>query len=466
MAGKYKAYLEYKQSGVEWLGEIPSGWQVKRIKNSAELNPSKSELKHLSHDTEATFLPMESIGETGVVNCSRSKPIGEVFNGYTYLGEGDVCLAKITPCFENGKAAVVAGLKNGIAFATTEVIPIRCGTLSDAQFVYYLITSSPFKDEAEGSMYGAGGQKRVADSYVANYHFAAPPLPEQQQIAKFLDFETARIDRLIERQERLIGLLEEKRQAVISHAVTKGLNPDAPLRPSGIDWLGDVPEHWEVCRIKQFAKMESGHTPDKKQPEYWTDCNINWVSLNDTSQLKAVDYISETALKLNPKGIANSSARLLPSQAVVFTRDASIGLAAITTKEMAVSQHVIAWICDSCKVVPEYLLFVFYAMQEELERYTFGATLKTIGMPDINKLTSTLPPLNEQREIVEFVFSEKARHSEAIKKTRAAITLLKERRTALISAAVTGKIDVREWVPPKDGFQPAEESASLTRASA
>ncbi|KQB97312.1 hypothetical protein AL073_07010 [Loktanella sp. 1ANDIMAR09] len=273
---------------------------------------------------------------------------------------------------------------------------------------------------------------------------------ELSAVLTFLDYETAKIDALIAKQERLIALLEEKRQAVISHAVTKGLNPDAPLRPSGIDWLGDVPAHWEVKRVKQVAKLQSGHTPDKKIAAYWEDCDISWVSLNDTSQLKKVDYISNTAQSLNAKGIANSSARLLPERAVVFTRDASIGLAAITTKPMAVSQHVIAWLCDAEEVSPEYLLFIFYAMKDELERYTFGATLKTIGMPDVNKLTCTVPPISEQTEIVKYLFEAKEKMDTAVEKAQSASKLLKERRTALISAAVTGKIDVRDWQPPKD----------------
>lgn len=255
---RYKAYPAYKPSGVEWLGDIPAGWEVWTIKQVAELNPSKSEVSQIPDYTHVTFLPMEAIGERGELDTNRLKKISDVRAGYTYIGEGDVCIAKITPCFENGKAAIVDGLENGIAFATTEVIPLRCGRRVDPIFLYSLLTSSPFNKMAEGSMYGAGGQKRVSDSFVANYHFSLPPLPEQTQIAAFLGFETARIDGLIAKQQRLIELLEEKRQAVISHAVTKGLNPQAPLRPSGIDWLGDVPAHWETKRLNLLVNTRKG----------------------------------------------------------------------------------------------------------------------------------------------------------------------------------------------------------------
>jgi type I restriction enzyme S subunit len=273
-------------------------------------------------------------------------------------------------------------------------------------------------------------------------------------IVGFLDHETARIDALIEEQQRLIELLKEKRQALISHAVTKGLDPMVPMKDSGVEWLGEVPAHWDVARVKNMAKLESGHTPSKEYPEYWEGGDIPWVSLNDSKQLKVVDYIDEPRYMITALGMNNSSARLLPARAVVFTRDATIGLAAITTREMCVSQHLIAWICIKILMLPEYLLLVFYAMEEELGRFTFGATLKTIGMPDVRKLTTTVPPLTEQAEIVAEVRSKRDLISRLISEGENGIALLQERRSALISAAVTGKIDVRGWQPPASAPTP------------
>ena len=142
---------------------------------------------------------------------------------------------------------------------------------------------------------------------------SSSPNGEQKQIASFLDYETAKIDALIEKQQQLIALLGEKRQAVISHAVTKGLNPDAPMRDSGVEWLGEVPEHWTVKRVKHVCELESGHTPSKTQASYWIEeeCTIPWVSLNDTKTLDAEDYISETAVRISEKGMANSSAHVI-----------------------------------------------------------------------------------------------------------------------------------------------------------
>ena len=300
-------------------------------------------------------------------------------------------------------------------------------------------TRAYFTTRANGlTRYGLGSYP------LSNADIALPPLPEQHQIASFVDRECGKLDALQAKQERLIELLKEKRQALISHAVTRGLDSTAKLKPSGIEWLGDVPEGWRVCRVKHVAKLESGHTPSKTMPGYWEDCNIPWVSLNDTKQLKDVDYITDTALQISELGMKNSSAHLLPERAVIFTRDATIGLAAITTRPMAVSQHIIAWICKERLVIPEYLLLVFYGMASDLERFTAGATLKTIGMPDVNKLSAAIPPLVEQREIVERVYKKMRSIDAAMAKAERGIELLKERRSALISAAVTGKIDVRE----------------------
>ena len=164
---------------------------------------------------------MESISETGRLDIRNSKPLSEVVSaGYTYLAENDVIIAKITPCFENGKGAIATGLLNGIAFATTEVVPFRCFRINN-QFLYFLLSSSPFRKIAEGSMYGAGGQKRVSDTFFANYKCCIPPTDEEQkQIAAYLHKETANIDTLIEKCETAIELLKERRTALISAAVT------------------------------------------------------------------------------------------------------------------------------------------------------------------------------------------------------------------------------------------------------
>lgn len=259
----FQKYPEYKDSGVEWLGEVPAHWQVKRMRFVATLNPSKAEVRHWPGTTEVSFIPMEAVGEGNTLDLSQVRPLGEIIDGYTYLSEGDVAFAKITPCFENGKGAIMRGLRAGVGFATTELTVARpYASRVTSDYLYRVISSRPFRELGESHMYGAGGQKRVPDNFLRNFGLAWPPVSEQTLIATFLDHETARIDALVEEQQRLIELLQEKRQAVVSHAVTKGLDPDVPMKDSGVEWLGEVPAHWEIKRVKHAVRVfEQGWSP-------------------------------------------------------------------------------------------------------------------------------------------------------------------------------------------------------------
>lgn len=440
-------YPEYKDSGVEWLGELPSHWQALKLKSACEVFPSNVDKKSSDDETSVSLCNYTDVyyNESVTNNLEfMAATATEAQIAKFALKSGDTIITKDS---ETADDIAIA------AYVPEDLPGVICG--------YHLSMVRPRRKEIVGAFV-----KRLFDSSYAKSCFAVlangltrvglgqyaldnvvlpfPPSVEQTAIATFLDHETAKIDKLIAEQEKLIALLAEKRQATISHAVTRGLNPDAPMKDSGVTWLGKVPAHWAVRRVKDVARLESGHTPSKQFPEYWENCEIPWVSLNDSKCLAANDYIADTAVKINELGLANSSARMLPAGAVVFTRDATIGLAAITTKPMAVSQHLIAW-CPTGFVDALFLLRVFNAMKPNLDSYTFGATIKTIGMGDVKKLMTTVPPLPEQLEIALFIDTECARLDALTAEAIRGIALLKERRSALISAAVTGKIDVRQF---------------------
>ncbi len=440
----FPVYDEYKDSGVEWLGAVPQHWEVTPL---MWLTPDDRRIMY------GIILPGPNV-EDGVpiVKGGDVKPgrlCVETLNRTTYEIESKYVRSRLRG------GDIVYSIRGSIGDA--ELVPdeltdanitqdaARISPLPsiDRNWLLFALRSNGVFSQLDETASGA----TIRGINIGSLKRARVPLPppdEQQAISSFLDVETSKIDALVFEQRRLIELLKEKRQAVISHAVTKGLNPNAPMKPSGIQWLGDVPQHWNVARMKWVAKMESGHTPDKKVASYWENCEIPWVSLNDTKFLKDNDYISDTAYFVNELGIANSSARLLPPRAVVFSRDATIGRCAITTREMAVSQHFIAWICGD-SIVPEYLLFRLRSMTQELDRLTTGATLKTIGMPDVKTLATPVPPLDEQQSIVEWISRQTEQLDGLLAEAARAIELLQERRTALISAAVTGKIDVRNF---------------------
>jgi type I restriction enzyme S subunit len=275
---KYAAYKEYKTSNSAWLPIIPATWQQIRGRFVMSVNPASVRLRDLNDADEVSFVPMEAVGENGGLNLERTKPLDEVGSGYTEFEDGDVVIAKITPCFENGKSALASGLKNGVAFGTTELHVLRAGKRLDKQFLFHLTTSHTFRMLGESEMYGAGGQKRVPPEFAKDFRIPLPPLDEQQTIARFLDAKTAQIDALVAQKRQLIDKLKEKRSALIARTVTRGLPPDAAqaaglepnpeMKDSRVDWLGAVPLHWDVVRVKFVAKVESGHTPSRSEPSY------------------------------------------------------------------------------------------------------------------------------------------------------------------------------------------------------
>ena len=347
---------------------------------------------------------------------------------------GDILVSTVRT-YLRAIAAVHEASDNLIASTGFCVVRPREG--ADSAFIGWVAKSEPFVSEVVARSVGVS-YPAINSSDIATIEVPLPPLETQKRIAQFLDEKTAQIDKLIDKKRALLDRLAEQRQALITQAVTKGLNPSTPLKPSGIDWLGDIPVHWEVLPVKRVAKLESGHTPDRKVGANWDDCSIPWVSLNDTALLRANDYISDTTIKINELGLANSSARMLPAQAVVFTRDATIGESAITTRPMAVSQHIIAWLSETDRVMPEFLLFAIYGMSGELNRLTNGSTIGTIGMADVRSIRVALPPVSEQKDIVSLVFKRKSEIGKIAGEVGRSIDRLSEYRAALVTSAVTG----------------------------
>lgn len=442
---RYKAYSAYRDSGVEWLGMVPSHWTTCRIKNTATVNPAKSEVREMAPDTEVAFIPMEAIGENGELDTSRTKPLSEVISGYSYVADGDIMVAKITPCFENGKGAIARNLTNGIGFATTEIINVRPNNPKDSAYLHYLLSTNPFRKLAEGAMYGAGGQKRVADSFVAEYHFSLPEPSERPKIAAFLDHETAKIDALIEKQQRLIELLKEKRQAVISHAVNKGLNPNAPMKDSGVEWLGEVPAHWGIQKLGRLFSESNERALTKEELEY----PILSVSINHGISDKELDddELDRKVARSEDKSLYKT----VKKNHLVYNmmRAWQGGFGASTLSGLVSPAYVV------CK--PKTLINSLYfelALRTsnavaELKKYSRGITDFRLRLywDEFKNIQVPVPPDSEISDLLKSISETNSVYDKLVVVAQKQIELLQERRSALISAAVTGKIDVRDWQP-------------------
>ncbi|MDD4060966.1 MAG: restriction endonuclease subunit S, partial [Kiritimatiellae bacterium] len=286
----------------------------------------------------------------------------------------------------------------------------------------------------------------IDQGFMGNTYLPLPPVPEQKAIAAFLDRETKRIDGLIRKREKLIVLLQEKRAALISHAVTKGLNPSAKMKPSGIDWLGNIPAHWETDKIKYNTFSCSGGTPNTENQDYWNG-DIPWVSPKD---MKA-SRISATEDSITELGLKESASRLIDENTVLIVVRSGILKhtipVAINVVPVSINQDMKALFTKE-KVTSDYLFYFINGVQENLLPLwrKQGCTVESIEQEFMGNTCLPIPPVSEQKAIAEYLDTETKKIDGLLEKEQQIIERMKEYRSALISAAVTGKIDVRETV--------------------
>jgi len=416
--------------------KIPAGWSKRRLRFDARMNPLKSGLD-LPWDTEVSFVPMDAVGVFGGLQLNETRSIESAYNGYTYFADGDVCIAKITPCFENGKGALAKGLTNGVAFGTTELHVIRPAPGLDGRFLFYVTMAHDFRSIGAAEMLGAGGQKRVPEEFLKDWRAPLPPIEIQRRIARFLDEKTAQIDGLIVKKRALLDRLTEKRQALITRAVTKGLNRDAPMRPSGIDWLGDIPAHWEVRGLTKctFRVDYRGATPTKSQSGVFliTARNIKSGRIDYLASQEFVpedDY--EFVMRRGKPKIGE----------VIFTTEAPLGeVARIDREDVALAQRIIKFSTSIGELANDYLFYWMYssAFQRDVLSRATGSTALGIKASKIVELRCLLPPLVEQKQISELLDADAERRNEVMQKVRASIDQLEEYRAAIITSVVTGR---------------------------
>lgn len=432
---QWKRYLPCRDTGISWLGEIPQHWQAKRLKHICQMNPSKSEIKGLADDLLVSFLPMEKVSENGGLDLELSRPMGVVWQGFTYFRDGDVLVAKITPCFENGKGALAQGLSNGIGFGTTELHVLRAKPIIDPQFLELITRQYSFRRLGCMSMTGVAGQQRVSEAFISNFVAGIPPLDEQSRIVAFLDRETTKIDALIAKKERLVELLQEKRSALVSHAVRKGLAPAIPMKDSGVAWLGHTPTHWQVIQSRRVFQV-------RNQPAAESDEQL--TASQKYGMLPQTEFMELEGRRVvaTIKG-ADSLRHVEPNDYVISLRSFQGGIEWCKLRGSVTFHYVVL---EPVKAIhPPYFAHLFkssvfiQALRATTDFIRDGQDLRyshfiLVPLPVV--------PLDEQVAIANYLDRETAAVSALIAKVQEAIDKLREYRTALISAAVTGKIDV------------------------
>jgi len=439
----FPRYPKYKDSGVEWLGEVPEHWGVQRLKRICRVFPSNVDKKSVEGETAVLLCNYTDVYcNDRIVACMEFMPAtatDDQIAKFT-LRAGDTIITKDSETADD--IAVAAFIPNDLpgvvcGYHLSMVRPLEG---IDGAFVKRLFDSTYAK-----SCFAvrANGLTRVGLSQyeLDNVDMPVPPSTEQTAIASFLDRETAKIDALIAEQQRLIELLQEKRQAVISHAVTKGLNPDALMKDSGIEWLGEVPEHWEVWKVSRaFSLIGSGTTPRSDNPEYYEDGVIPWVNTGDLTDGQLLDCPK----RVTAKALADhTSLRLYPPGSLLFAMyGATIGKLALLGFEATVNQACCV-LGDGTAVEPPFMFYWFLGMRSNILSLATGGGQPNVSQDIVRSLRVACPDTAEQLRIVAFLDAKTETLELLQTECWTAITLLQERRAALISAAVTGQIDVR-----------------------
>ncbi|MFJ3371733.1 restriction endonuclease subunit S [Pseudomonas sp. NPDC086251] len=418
--GQLAPYPEYKDSGVEWLGVVPEGWAIGTFKNMGWIRNGRDHKEVESPDGEYPV-----IGSGGQFSTATK---------YLYDGESVLLGRKGTidkPLYINGRFWTVDTMFYTEVFKGVS-----------ARFLYYCAMTIPFKFYSTSTAVPS-----MTQGDLLNHPTAIPPEIEQYQIARFLDFETARIDSLIEEQRRLVGLLKEKRQTVISHAVTKGLDPSVPMKNSEVKWLGEVPAHWKVVRLKNISRIVDCKN---RTPEYMDDGNYLVVR---TTNVKNNNLTFEGGLYTDRDNFKIWTERGVPPPgSILFTREAPAGEICLVPDgvPLCMGQRMMNIIPTDHLVTP--FLFDFLSsdcLVKYIESESSGSTVSHLRVEQVFNIPLAIPPANERAEIDKLVRELKKKYAVLIDQATQSTEFLKEHRSALIFAAVTGKIDIRGWRPSR-----------------
>lgn len=430
MAGlnKYHAYPEYRDSGMEWLGEIPRTWQAytgKRLFSSVR-TPALSNDEQLAASQKYGVIPQTLMMQ---LNDSKVMLALKGTDSFRHVEKNNFVISLRS--FEGGIEH--SNYQGCVSPAYTVLKSVNDISFS---FYRYLLKSEPYISALQASTDSLRDGKSINYEQFGAITLPSPSLPEQSIIAHFLDHETAKIDNLIEKQQQLIELLKEKRQAVISHAVTKGLNPDVPMKDSGVEWLGEVPKHWHICKLKWFANLKSGDfiTSNSIEPEG------NYPVYGGNGLRGYYSYFTHNGEYVL---IGRQGALCGNINYAIGKFWASEHAVVVTPNERAVT----IWLGELLRIM-------------NLNQYSVSAAQPGLAVERITDLYIPIPPYQEQVNIGTYISKYISLDKNLIEHNTDNIELLKERRTALISAAVTGKIDLRNWTAPiSEAETPTEASA-------
>ena len=411
-----KQYEKYKDSGIAWIGEIPEHWGVERLKNRIKFNPLMS-TNNIKDDTSVSYMPMECL-RNGIITAKIAKY--KIVSSYTPFSDQDIVMAKVTPCFENGNIAIARNLENGVGFGTSEIFVIRCNANIKNGYLFYYLQSPYIKNIGIASMYGTGGLKRI-NPMILNYsNLLCPPIAEQQAIAEFLDRKCLDIDELVSLQEKMIKELQAYKQSVITETVTKGLDKNAPLKDSGIEWIGEIPEHWRVKKSKYFSKIKSGDSLDSKK-----------INSDGDYEVFGGNGFMGYYNKYNVIG-----------QSIIIGRVGALcGNVKYITKPKFISDNALILKCDN---ITNYAYCLYILLSANLNQLNTSNAQPLITGSKVMNSFFPFPQLSEQQLIADYLDKKCTEIDKLIAIKKQKIVELKEYKKSVIFEYVTGKKQVSQ----------------------
>lgn len=423
-----KQYDSYKDSGVQWIGEIPSHWKVGRLKFTGNFGNG------------LTYSPNDVTDSNGilVLRSSNIKSNHLAFDDCVYVKSANkelmVQKGDIIICSRNGSANLVgkcAYVESSI-HATFGAFMMRYKPSISNRFAFYLFQSAT--DYYKG-LFSTTTINQLTSGIINQMVVPYLPLAEQQAIAIHLDKKCAEIDKAIATQQKRIELLQELRQNIITHAVTRGINPDASLKDSGVEWIGMVPEHWEIMMLKRCATIKTGCTPPTKEEKYYEADDIDWFTPGDIGD----DCIEEAEKKISDSARKEGVCRMFPPYSVYFVGiGATIGKVSYCDIEASANQQINAIIPNN-RANYKYITYCLKSQKEEIFLTANTVTLPIINQERTGSLRIPVPPLKEQQAIVAYIESETAKLDKQVAMANRQISLLKELKQSIITEVVTGK---------------------------
>lgn len=423
-------YDTYKDSGVQWLGNIPGHWGCVPVRRIAHVNPTRT--KNLEADSYVGYAPMEKI-RCDKMNPSKIK-VSKLTSGLTYCEEGDIVLAKVTPCFENGNLAIVPHVEQGCCYASSELFVFRAKDKVLPRFLFYTFLNRGFINAGASTMRGTGGLKRVTTEFANSAATPLPPLSEQNHIVSYLDEKCRKIDEWLDKKQNEVENLQELKQRAIADAVTRGLNPNVSMKQTNIPWLPEVPEHWMILRAKHMFNKEQ--RPIEDGDDIVTCFRDGEVTLRKNRRItgftEATDY--------------SHYQHICKGDLVIHQMDAFAGSAGVSDYDGMGTPVLSVCTPKSNNILNEYyahivrlmgkngfILSLYRGIRERSSDFRFD-TFANLWLP--------VPPIEEQKQIVTHITEKTSKIDKLIANINKEIDGIKEFKQRLISDVVTGQIKV------------------------